>query len=67
MYPRRVILIMHLTLQNQPITVGIWTSDRSVNHGRIGVILRQAPKAVVVARGLIHMDSEDVAPERVDP
>jgi hypothetical protein len=65
-YLGRVTHVMHLAFEDQPITGRDWTDDRSVLRGRVRMRLRQTSKAVVVARRLIQMDSELVAPERVD-
>jgi hypothetical protein len=67
MYLSRMTLVMIFTLQEQPATGGDWTDDWFLLRGEIGVRLMETSRAVVVARCLIEMDSEHVAPKRVDP
>src|SRR5271155_5033531 len=66
MYLSRMTLVMVFTLQDQPATGGDWTGDWFLLRGEIGARPMKTSKAVVVARRLIEMDSEHVAPKRVD-
>jgi hypothetical protein len=48
-YPRRVVHVIHLAFEDQPIIGRNWTNDRSVLSGGVGKRLKHTPKAVLVA------------------
>ena len=59
-------LVMIFTLQDQPATGRDWADDWFLLRGEIGVRLMKTSKAVVVAQRLIEMNSDHVAPKRID-
>jgi hypothetical protein len=49
MYLGRVILVMHVPMEDQPATGRDWTDDRFILRGRIRLRMMKTSKAVVVA------------------